>query len=285
MNGGRTKWDAGETPPREGMSLAMPTPPLPCERAGQSIRAFRDDVLDTASPEKPLVDVRSPKEYLRANCCTCPTTRRKAPPRRHIPGAVSIPWATGGQRSRRTFKIAEELRQLYSNRQYQRDRRYHRLLPHRRALLAYLVCAEVSAGLPEGQELRRLLDRMGQPGGRADPQGRTAMSDFDRAAQLEYILDHYQNPRNSGAMPDADVHLEGGNSGCSDVVTMYLKMDGDRIGRISFEGSGCTIARRLLRSCGNGWRKPGLAAQPGPGYLESYPAGVPQEAAPPGRFP
>ena len=69
------------------------------------------------------------------------------------------------------------------------------------------------------------------------------MSDFDRAAQLEYILDHYQNPRNSGAMPDADVHLEGGHSGCSDVVTMYLKMDGDRIGKISFEGSGCTISQ------------------------------------------
>ena len=69
------------------------------------------------------------------------------------------------------------------------------------------------------------------------------MSDFDRAAQLEYILDHYQNPRNSGAMPDADVHLEGGHSGCSDVVTMYLKMDGDRIGKISFVGSGCTISQ------------------------------------------
>jgi len=69
------------------------------------------------------------------------------------------------------------------------------------------------------------------------------MSDFDRAAQLEYILDHYQNPRNHGAMPDADIHLEGGQPGCSDLVTMYLKMDGERIDRISFEGSGCTISQ------------------------------------------
>jgi nitrogen fixation NifU-like protein len=69
------------------------------------------------------------------------------------------------------------------------------------------------------------------------------VSDADRAAQLEYILDHYQNPRNHGAMPDADVHLEGGHPGCSDVVTIYLKIRGEKIEGISFEGQGCTISQ------------------------------------------
>ena len=69
------------------------------------------------------------------------------------------------------------------------------------------------------------------------------MSDFDRAAQLEYILDHFQNPRNSGRMPDADVSLQGGHPGCSDLVTIYLKIRGGKIEDISFEGQGCTISQ------------------------------------------
>ncbi len=69
------------------------------------------------------------------------------------------------------------------------------------------------------------------------------MSDLDREAQLEYILDHYQNPRNHGAMTDADVRLEGGHPGCSDVVTMYLKVNDDHVEKISFEGEGCTISQ------------------------------------------
>ncbi len=37
---------------------------------------------------------------------------------------------------------------------------------------------------------------------------------------------------------------KGGNPGCGDVVTMYLKVDEDgRITDISFEGEGCTISQ------------------------------------------
>jgi len=66
---------------------------------------------------------------------------------------------------------------------------------------------------------------------------------LSRQEQIEYILDHYENPRNRRAMPDADVHFEGGVPGCSDLVTIYLKMDGDRIQDISFVGTGCTISQ------------------------------------------
>jgi nitrogen fixation NifU-like protein len=41
----------------------------------------------------------------------------------------------------------------------------------------------------------------------------------DRQAQIDYILDHYENPRHHGRLPDATVARKGGNPGCGDVVT------------------------------------------------------------------
>jgi nitrogen fixation protein NifU and related proteins len=66
----------------------------------------------------------------------------------------------------------------------------------------------------------------------------------DRSEYIEHILDHYQNPRNKGRMDDATVQLGGGNPGCGDLITMYLKLGPDgRIERASFEGEGCTISQ------------------------------------------
>ena len=65
----------------------------------------------------------------------------------------------------------------------------------------------------------------------------------DRAALLDYVLDHYQNPRHNGELPGADVQQEGGNPGCGDVVTIYLKVDGQRAAQVQFTGSGCTISQ------------------------------------------
>lgn len=62
--------------------------------------------------------------------------------------------------------------------------------------------------------------------------------------QIEFILDHYENPRHHGALEHPDVVMKGGNPGCGDIVTMYLKLDGDeRIADVSFEGVGCTISQ------------------------------------------
>jgi nitrogen fixation NifU-like protein len=67
---------------------------------------------------------------------------------------------------------------------------------------------------------------------------------MDRSEYIEYILDHFQNPRNKGRMEDADVQLGGGNPGCGDLITMYLKLGpDDRIQAVSFEGEGCTISQ------------------------------------------
>lgn len=67
---------------------------------------------------------------------------------------------------------------------------------------------------------------------------------MDREAYVEDILDHYQNPRHKGALDPADSKAEGGNPGCGDIVTMYLRVDDSgRIADVSFEGRGCTISQ------------------------------------------
>ncbi len=66
---------------------------------------------------------------------------------------------------------------------------------------------------------------------------------MDRQEYIEFILDHYNNPRNKGALDDPDILVNGGNPGCGDVVTMYVKVDeNDRVTDVKFEGKGCTIS-------------------------------------------
>jgi nitrogen fixation NifU-like protein len=67
---------------------------------------------------------------------------------------------------------------------------------------------------------------------------------LDRQAYVENIVDHFEHPRNKGRMENADVQLGGGNPGCGDLITMYLKInDEDRVEAVSFEGAGCTISQ------------------------------------------
>ena len=67
---------------------------------------------------------------------------------------------------------------------------------------------------------------------------------MDRQAYIEHILDHFQQPRNKRRLEAADVQLGGGNPGCGDLITVYLKVgEGDRVEEVSFEGEGCTISQ------------------------------------------
>ncbi len=59
----------------------------------------------------------------------------------------------------------------------------------------------------------------------------------------EVILDHNKSPRNFRKMPDADNTVEGFNPLCGDHYTVYVKMGGDLIQDVSFEGSGCAISK------------------------------------------
>ena len=67
---------------------------------------------------------------------------------------------------------------------------------------------------------------------------------MDRQAYIDHILDHYQHPRHKGRLEGADVQLGGGNPGCGDLITVYLKVgDDDRVEAVSFDGEGCTISQ------------------------------------------
>jgi nitrogen fixation NifU-like protein len=58
----------------------------------------------------------------------------------------------------------------------------------------------------------------------------------------ELILDHNRRPQNFRAMADADRRVEADNPLCGDRLQLYLKLDGERIADISFEGCGCAIS-------------------------------------------
>ncbi len=67
---------------------------------------------------------------------------------------------------------------------------------------------------------------------------------MERQDYIDHILDHFQDPRNKHRMEDADIQLGGGNPGCGDLITVYLKVgEGDRVEAISYEGEGCTISQ------------------------------------------
>jgi nitrogen fixation NifU-like protein len=68
------------------------------------------------------------------------------------------------------------------------------------------------------------------------------MSDLSELYQ-EVILDHNRRPRNWGALADATRKAEGFNPLCGDRLTLYVKVDGDRLTGVSFEGSGCAISK------------------------------------------
>ncbi|MBR0313387.1 MAG: Fe-S cluster assembly scaffold protein NifU [Oscillospiraceae bacterium] len=62
------------------------------------------------------------------------------------------------------------------------------------------------------------------------------------ALYSETVMDHFRNPRNVGVIDDADGVGEVGNAKCGDIMTMYLKIDGDTISDVKFETFGCGSA-------------------------------------------
>jgi nitrogen fixation NifU-like protein len=59
----------------------------------------------------------------------------------------------------------------------------------------------------------------------------------------QVILDHNKRPRNRGKLPTANRVAQGENPSCGDQCKVYLRLEGDRINEISFEGSGCAISQ------------------------------------------
>jgi nitrogen fixation NifU-like protein len=67
---------------------------------------------------------------------------------------------------------------------------------------------------------------------------------LDRQEQIEFLLDHVDNPRHKAPMQgEGVVMVEGGNPGCGDVVRIYVQVNDAGQVAVSFEGEGCTISQ------------------------------------------
>ena len=57
------------------------------------------------------------------------------------------------------------------------------------------------------------------------------------------ILEHNRRPRNFRRLPDANRSAAGNNPVCGDEITVYVRLEQDRIADIGFEGAGCAISQ------------------------------------------
>lgn len=62
------------------------------------------------------------------------------------------------------------------------------------------------------------------------------------ALYSEKVMDHFRNPRNVGALENADGVGEVGNAVCGDIMKIYLKIDDDVVSDVKFETFGCGSA-------------------------------------------
>ena len=72
----------------------------------------------------------------------------------------------------------------------------------------------------------------------------------DKQELMDFILDHYENPRKAGSLNgdhehthSCDVKQNGGNPGCGDIITVCLKFNDGIIEDFKFEGEGCIVSQ------------------------------------------
>jgi nitrogen fixation NifU-like protein len=58
----------------------------------------------------------------------------------------------------------------------------------------------------------------------------------------EKVMDHFRNPRNVGEILDPDGVGTVGNPVCGDMMSMYIRVEDDRIADIKFKTFGCGAA-------------------------------------------
>jgi nitrogen fixation NifU-like protein len=63
-----------------------------------------------------------------------------------------------------------------------------------------------------------------------------------RELYQEVILDHNKRPRNFGVL-EGGSQAAGHNPMCGDRVSVYVRMDGDRVAEARFTGNGCAISK------------------------------------------
>jgi len=58
----------------------------------------------------------------------------------------------------------------------------------------------------------------------------------------EKVMEHFRNPRNMGELEHPDGVGTVGNPVCGDVMTIHIKVEGDRLADIKFKTFGCAAA-------------------------------------------
>lgn len=59
----------------------------------------------------------------------------------------------------------------------------------------------------------------------------------------EVILDHYKNPQNKKLDSNNDAQVHHINPSCGDEITLGVKLDGEVISSINWDGVGCSISQ------------------------------------------
>jgi SUF system FeS assembly protein, NifU family len=59
----------------------------------------------------------------------------------------------------------------------------------------------------------------------------------------EIILDHHKRPRNFREMPECTCSAEGRNPLCGDEVKVFVRLEGESLSDVTFQGQGCAISR------------------------------------------
>ena len=58
----------------------------------------------------------------------------------------------------------------------------------------------------------------------------------------ETVMEHFQNPRNTGEIENADGVGKVGNPNCGDVMILYIKIENDNLIDVKFKTFGCAAA-------------------------------------------
>jgi nitrogen fixation NifU-like protein len=59
----------------------------------------------------------------------------------------------------------------------------------------------------------------------------------------QVILDHYKNPQHKELASDYSAQVHHVNPSCGDEITLNLKLEGDKVVSISWDGVGCSISQ------------------------------------------
>lgn len=60
---------------------------------------------------------------------------------------------------------------------------------------------------------------------------------------VDFILEHYKNPKNFGTIEHAQINAKDSNPLCGDEIELFLKIDNNIVEDVKFYGKGCAISQ------------------------------------------